>query len=369
MGSAYLGGRESGCYDYAMPVRSLGPCVSRVALGLGLGLVFGAGCVRRMDDPARATTTSGAAASAASILAAPLPLSAGAGGSSAPANAPAPAPPAPAAPPPSEGLRELPLGGRTIFPTHRLVGFCGTPGGAPTLGRLSGDLGAQAKAIQQYAAKYAGDRKPLAVFELIAVVVQGFPGADGKWRRRVPDSVVDEYLKAAREAKALLLLNIQPGQADFLGEVKHFEKYLKEPDVGVALDPEWAVRPKQRPGSVYGQVNGQTLNDVADYVASIVKESNLPEKVMVFHQVNGYVLKDEGELKAHDGVAIIKSVDGLGPKGAKITTYALLVKTTPAGVHAGFKLFFDEDTNHGHRLMTPDEVLGLNPVPEYVMYE
>jgi hypothetical protein len=237
------------------------------------------------------------------------------------------------------------------------------------LGRLSGNLDVQAKKIATYATKYAGDRKPLAVFELIAVVVQGFPGPDGKWRRRVPDSVVDEYLKAAREAKALLLLNIQPGQADFLDEVKHFEHYLLEPDVGVALDPEWAVKPKQRPGSVYGSVNGKTLNDVAEYVAGIVKDHDLPEKAMVFHQVNGYVLKDEDQLKPHPGVAIIKSVDGLGPKGAKITTYGLLVKTTPQGVHAGFKLFFDEDTSNGHVLMTPDEVLSLAPVPEYVMYE
>ena len=41
----------------------------------------------------------------------------------------------------------------------------------------------------------------------------------------------------------------------------------------------------------------------------------------------------------------------------------------PAGVHAGFKLFFDEDAANSHRLMTPAEVLALTPVPEYVMYE
>ena len=40
-----------------------------------------------------------------------------------------------------------------------------------------------------------------------------------------------------------------------------------------------------------------------------------------------------------------------------------------AGVHPGFKLFFDEDTRNGSRLMTPKEVLALTPQPEYVMYE
>jgi hypothetical protein len=37
-------------------------------------------------------------------------------------------------------------------------------------------------------------------------------------------------------------------------------------------------------------------------------------------------------------------------------------------VHAGFKLFFDEDTRHGP-LMTPKQVLALRPKPEYVLYE
>ena len=35
----------------------------------------------------------------------------------------------------------------------------------------------------------------------------------------------------------------------------------------------------------------------------------------------------------------------------------------------GFKLFFDEDADGGHRVMTPSEVLALTPTPEYVMYE
>src|SRR5262249_42784513 len=38
-------------------------------------------------------------------------------------------------------------------------------------------------------------------------------------------------------------------------------------------------------------------------------------------------------------------------------------------VHAGFKLFFDEDVAKHHRLMTPTQVLALAPRPEYVMYE
>jgi len=186
--------------------------------------------------------------------------------------------PPPAPPPPSE----LPRGGRTLFPDYRLVGFCGTPG-APALGSLMGNLTTRGKALEEQASRYDnGKRKLMPVFELIAVVVQSGAGPDGKYRRRVDNGIVDYYLKSARARKALLLLNIQPGQSDFLTEVKSFESYLREPDVGVALDPEWAMKPKQTPGRFFGQTDGETINEVGTYLAEIVKEGNLPEKALVF---------------------------------------------------------------------------------------
>jgi hypothetical protein len=118
----------------------------------------------------------------------------------------------------------------------------------------------------------------LPVFELIAVVVQGAPGADNLWRRRVPDSVVDDYLAAARADKALLLLNIQPGHSDFLTEAKHFERWLKEPDVGLALDPEWAMGPKETPGKFFGHTRGGAIAEVAEYLAGLVAAGTSPRR-------------------------------------------------------------------------------------------
>jgi hypothetical protein len=287
-----------------------------------------------------------------------------------PTSGPPPAAPTPtvppAAPPPAI---ELPRGGRTIFPLHRLVGFCGTPG-APALGELQGNLAVKAKALEAQAAHYSGEgRTLLPVFELIAVVVQTGPGPDGKYRHRVDDSVVDQYLRLARKSKGLLLLNIQPGHSDFLTEVQSFETYLREPDVGLALDPEWAMKPNQRPGVFYGQTTGEKVNEVAEYLSGLVEQGGLPEKALVFHQVNREVLKDEFAVKPYPGVAVIKSVDGLGPVQAKIATYHNLMELRTPGVHPGFKLFFDEDRRNGSRLMTPAEVLSLSPQPEYVMYE
>jgi hypothetical protein len=209
----------------------------------------------------------------------------------------------------------------------------------------------------------------LPVVEVIATVVQASPGRDGKYRERLTDAQIATYHKAARTHRAVMLLNLQPGQSEFITEAKAFEKWLKEPDVGVALDPEWAMDPGQRPGGLYGHTTGAELDEVARYLATLVKRYGLPEKVMVYHQVARSVVREESGLKDHKGVAVIKSVDGLGPRGSKKKTYRVVNRTTPKFVHAGFKLFFTEDREGGGRLMTPKEVLSLKPRPEYVMYE
>jgi hypothetical protein len=265
---------------------------------------------------------------------------------------------------------ELPRGGREVFPRYRLIGYAGLTG-ASTLGRLgTGPLDSRVRELESRAQAYAANgREILPVLEVITTVVQGSPGRDGKYRVRISDEEIETYYTAARKHKALLLLNIQPGQSEFLPEAKAYEKWLKQPDIGVALDPEWAMDPGQRPGGLYGHTTGAELNEVAKYLAGLVEKYDLPEKVMVYHQVAASVVRKEWGLKQHDGVVLIKSVDGLGPPGPKKTTYRVVNRTTPKFVHAGFKLFFTEDREGGGRLMSPKEVLALKPRPEYVMHE
>ena len=263
----------------------------------------------------------------------------------------------------------MPRGGRDVFPRYRLVGYAGVTG-ASTLGRLgTGPLDQRVTEIEGRAKPYAAGREILPVVEVIATVVQGSPGRDGEYRVRLTDAQIAKYHKAARKHRAVMLLNLQPGRSESITETKAFQKWLKEPDVGVALDPEWAMDRGQRPGGVYGHTTGAELDEVARYLSGLVKQYNLPEKVMVYHQVARSVVRKESGLKDHDGVVAIKSVDGLGHPGPKKNIYWVVNKTTPKFVHAGFKLFYTEDRRHGGRLMTPNEVLGLKPPPEYVMFE
>ncbi len=263
---------------------------------------------------------------------------------------------------------QLPRGGRTLFPAYRLVGYAGYPG-SPALGRLGiGDLDARVREIEKVAGPFAGGRRVMPVLELIATVVRSDPGSDGMYRTRTSAATIDRYLAAARRAKGILLLNIQPGRARFIDEVRHYERWLAQPDVGIALDPEWAMGPQQVPMREFGSTTGAQIDGVAAYLSALVKRNHLPEKVLVYHQLAPSIVRRESEIRAWPGVALVKSVDGIGSRAMKLETFDKLVAHLPRPVHAGFKLFYSEDRRFGP-LMTPPQVLALRPQPEYVLYE
>jgi hypothetical protein len=272
--------------------------------------------------------------------------------------------PTPSSTPPAE----LPRGGREVFPRYRLFGYAGSPGSS-AFGRLGvGDLDARVRELERRGAAYADGRQVLPVLELVTVIAHPVPGKHGDYSGRVPATTIDRYLAAARRHRALLLLNVQPGRARVIDVVRGLERWLRQPDVGLALDPEWEVTKGQVPGQVYGSTTGAELDDVATYLDGLVQRDDLPQKVMVFHQVAPSVVRHQSAVRAHPGVAVIKSVDGIGSRAAKTATWTRLVKALPASIHPGFKLFFDEDTRHGS-LMTPAQVLALTPEPEYVLVE
>lgn len=325
---------------------------SRSLCSLALATVLLAGC--GTTPPTSAPADTGGPATTSTVASS---LSPGASSSAAPTD------------PPSQPPAELPRGGRTLFPHYRLFGYSGYPG-AKGQGRLGiGDLDARMREIEQRGQAWRGGRQLLPVMELIAVTVQGAPGRDGKYRTRAPESVIKRWHDAATKHKALLLLNIQPGRADFLDEVKHLEKWLKYSNVGVALDPEWAVGKGQVPGRVFGHTTGKELDDVARYLSGLTIANNLPEKVMLFHQLHVTIVSKPKDLKQHPGVVAINAVDGIGSPGAKAATFRGVMRTRPSYVHAGFKLFYSEDVQRGKRLMTAKDVLRLKPQPEYILFE
>ena len=261
---------------------------------------------------------------------------------------------------------ELPRGGRAIFPRFRVVAYYGAPQADElgTLGVGSPDQAGRRLARQARAYK-GGGKRVLPAFELIAVVANAAPGADGRFRSRQSPAIIRRYLAAARRAKALLLLDIQPGRADFLAEMRALEPFLREPDVGLALDPEWHVGPGEIPGKVLGSVDADVVNAVSARLAAIVRERRLPEKLLVVHQFTPDMVRGRDRLIARPGVPTVLDVDGFGTRAQKVAKYRELTRGTPRGFVPGLKLFYREDVG----LMQPRTVLGLRPQPQLVIYE
>ena len=284
----------------------------------------------------------------------------GAGGESGDPEAQGPRAAASATPAPPE----LPRGGRTIFPRHRVVAFYGAPQD-DELGELGiGSPAAAARRLERQAKAYDRPRRPvLPALELIAVIANADAGEDGQYRSRQENAVIRRYLRAARRARMLLLLDIQPGRSDFFTEATRLERWLREPDVGLALDPEWRVQPGEVPGQVIGSVDAREVNATTAWLAQLAERHDLPEKLVLIHQFTDDMVDDKA-LRARDGLQIVLNADGFGTRPVKKSKYHAFTRDAP-GFGTGFKLFYREDVG----LMTPRQVLRLRPPPDFVVYE
>jgi hypothetical protein len=259
---------------------------------------------------------------------------------------------------------ELPGGGRSILPERRVVAFYGAPQDAE-LGALGvGSPGEAARRLLRQARAYDRKRRPvLPAMELIAVIANADAGEDGMYRARQPDAVIRRYLRAARRHDMLLLLDVQPGRSDFFTETIRLERWLRKPDVGLALDPEWRVVEGEVPGQVIGQVDAREVNATSAWLAQLVARHDLPQKLFIVHQFTDDMV-DDTQLKRRDGLAMVLNADGFGSKPVKVAKYHAFTRAARA-FEQGFKLFYEEDAG----LMSPAEVLRLRPAPDVVVYE
>ncbi len=269
------------------------------------------------------------------------------------------------------GPAELPRGGRVLLPRHEVVAFYGAPQ-HDELGVLGiGEPAEAGRKLLGQARAYARGGKPvMPAMELIATIAHSAPGRDGLHRERQQDAVIRRYLQEARRIKAILILDIQPGRASFIDEVRALEPYLSQPDVSLALDPEWSMPEGVAPGAQIGFTEAEVVNEVSAYLSRLVQLKDLPQKLLLVHQFTDGMVNDRSSVVSRPGVAIVWNVDGFGTPELKTGVYRQLTEPGAlpggrAGSHTGFKLFFREDTG----LMDPAAVLALRPRPDVVVYE
>jgi hypothetical protein len=203
----------------------------------------------------------------------------------------------------------------------------------------------------------------------IAITAQQSPGKGGNYRLRMPFHQIDSVLSMAKEINALVFLDIQVGLSTLQKELPEFEKYLKMPHVHFGIDPEFSMKGGQAPGKVVGSFDAADINYVTDYLAKLVKENNLPPKILIVHRFTQKMVTNYKQIKLRPEVQIVMDMDGWGHQARKINTYQQFVYKEPVQF-TGFKIFYKNDLKEAKsHIMTPEEVLRLKPQPIYIQYQ
>jgi hypothetical protein len=247
-----------------------------------------------------------------------------------------------------------------------LIAWYGNPwsGRMGILGRLQGT--ALAHGLKQQASEYAKvtTKTVIPAYELIAVVAQAQPGPDGLYRRRESREVIERTIREARTAGFKTILDIQTGRSTVLSELAYLAPYLEDPDVHLALDPEFSMADDGVPGRRIGTMYASDVNDAIGVLETIIQRRQLPPKVLIVHQFTTGMLPDKDAIWTSPVLDIVLDMDGFGSPALKRHTYKTVLRQHQLE-YTGFKLFYIQDTD----LLEPAQVLALNPPPAVIIYQ
>ena len=254
-----------------------------------------------------------------------------------------------------------------LLAATRFIAFYGNP----TTGALGvlGEQGPQATLdrMAPLVAEYAADgAMTVPTFEIIVTVADAVAGDDGDYSAEMGPEVLRPWIEVAAAAGAYVVLDLQPGRTDFLTQAKRYEEFLRLPYVGLALDPEWRLGPDERHLRQIGSVTAAEVNQVSEWLAQVVREYLLPQKLFIVHQFRLDMIESREQIEFRPELATVIQMDGQGPLGTKYETYSVLTgQPDAAAFEWGWKNFYDEDSP----MANGSQVLGLDPVPVFVSFQ
>ncbi|MFH2072822.1 MAG: hypothetical protein ABIJ75_08245, partial [Actinomycetota bacterium] len=258
---------------------------------------------------------------------------------------------------------EVPGGGFLMVPDKRMVALYGNPL-TTSLGPL-GDQGPQesVERLRPIAAPYGADGKQvLLTFEIITTMASSGAGADGNFSAEMDFEVIEPWIEVARHNDMYVLLDLQPGYSDFLTQAQRYADLLVDPNVGLAIDPEWRLKPGEVHLEQIGSVTAAEVNEVVEWLAALVRDHDLPQKVLLIHQFDPIMLPDRELIEIPPELAVIIQMDGHGTMELKMSSWNRLTVGDGARFWWGWKNFYDEDLP----TPTPEQVLDLDPATVYI---
>lgn len=255
--------------------------------------------------------------------------------------------------------------GRSVLSDSLIVAWYGNPrtGLMGVLGQFTGEELASRLRRQANAYSPHTNKTIVPAYELIAVVALGSPGADGLYRRRETTEVIDSMLEQARANGFRLILDVQVGHSTVEDELEYLRPYLEQPDVYLALDPEFDMWRGQLPGVQIGHMTAAEVNYAIQMLENLIQANGLPPKVLIVHQFTENMLPDKGAIRRSPVVDVVLDMDGFGAQWLKKDTWDMVMQRPLE--FAGIKLFYDQDPG----MFTPAEVMALEPTPSVVIYQ
>ena len=263
---------------------------------------------------------------------------------------------------------QLPGGGQVLFPMRTIVALYGHPG-TPALGALGEqNLTASVSRARAAAELYSVLSKVpvIPAFEIIATVAQASPGPGRSYSSQTSVASLRPWVTAATRAGMYVTLDLQPGRASLLSQARLYRSLLRLPNVGLALDPEWHLEPRQLPLRQIGSVGISDVNRVASWLARLTARYRLPQKLLELHEFRLSMIRDIQMLDTrHADLAVVINMDGQGAPGTKQQTWAAVVTHAPSGVFFGWKDFYVKDTP----MLDPRTTIDRRPAPVLISYQ
>jgi hypothetical protein len=258
-----------------------------------------------------------------------------------------------------------------ILPHKRIVAYYGNPNSTRmgALGEYPKDEMLRRLKDQIAAWQRADPETPIVpALHMVSVVAQGEAGTSGHYRSIMRDADVQKVYDWAKEIDGIFFVDIQVGHSDIRELLPRFEWILKNPDVHLAIDPEFMLTNVHKPGTKIGTMDAADINYASEYLAKLVQEHNLPPKVLVIHRFTRNMVTNSKQIKLRPEVQIVMDMDGWGAPWLKRDSYRDYIVKEPVE-YTGFKLFYHNDTKKGDPLMSPADVLDLRPIPLYIQYQ
>jgi len=257
-------------------------------------------------------------------------------------------------------------------PNDILIGYYGRPY-AKSLGVLGvHNIDTLVKLMNEKKEEYekvTSEYKFVPTFHIIKDIATIEPGWDKNYIKPLNEKIIMDYINRAQKENFAVILDVQLGTMKPIEAIRPLLKFLKYPNVHLAIDPEFKIPSHRRypPGKYIGHIFGSDVNEVQEAMQNYILENEISGKrMLLIHMFHKRMLRKKELIKNYDSINLVYNIDGHGRAGAKIKIYNNLYNEEANKIaQGGFKIFFKNDKKP---LMKPEEILGLKPIKSNIIW-